>query len=358
MSKLEPRKLERMCYRQGQMLRSQDFRDLTLNEAHLRWWHNRALHRPYGIATGFEAKVDGDFVRVGHGVAYDIHGRELILTEERQIPVPDAKAPEALVLLVRYVEAAGRCGRPEPAPKCWPAKSTRFEGLEFVWQLERETTHRDGVRVARLPVQTKAAADDVPTESFSVRTASFLVSPEAGGLVFAGVMSETERDALLKKSPDPRISSAIKQLFRQSQLDYRRHTARAQSQPRVASGATIPGATTWTIWHLPGPSEGRTRFGFQVQIDASAAGFTTVPCCFAWLQGSVSSLYQGLLQKRGLLVELDSHVAEVAPEGFVFRLIVTVRAGQVDVGHVERILTSTLRKAGLYVSWLGVQSAR
>jgi hypothetical protein len=375
MSKLEPRKLQRMRYRQGQMLRSQDFRDLTLNDAHLRWWHNRALHRPYGIATGFEVNDHGDFVRVGDGVAYDLHGRALILTEERQIPYPDQEISEALVLLVRYVEPAGMCGRPEPAPECWPAQATRLEGLKFVWRLERETTVRDGVPIARLPVLTKAAVADVLTEPFLLRTASFSVSPEVGGFVFEGVMSERERDDLLTRSGDPQFRAAIKQLYRQSQLDHRRRTARALSRPRVASGTTIPYATTWTVWDLPGPSVGRMRFGFQVKIDTSAVGFTTVPCTFAWLQGRVRLLYQRLLEERGLLVELDSHVAEVAPEGFVFRLIITVhasqhvhrvertlalslRASQRQVNGVERILASTLRRAGLYVSWLGVESAQ
>ena len=49
MSQTEKRKLERVRYWQGQMLRSRDFNDMHAVEEQRRWWHNRALHNAYGV---------------------------------------------------------------------------------------------------------------------------------------------------------------------------------------------------------------------------------------------------------------------------------------------------------------------
>src|SRR5262245_45150861 len=48
---LEP---ERFRYWQGQMLRSRDFNDQTARAAEMRWWHNRAIHRAFGVCLGLE----------------------------------------------------------------------------------------------------------------------------------------------------------------------------------------------------------------------------------------------------------------------------------------------------------------
>ena len=69
----------------GQKL-GRDFRDQLAREAQLRWWHNRALHKSFGVSHGFavSAVIDaGEFVAVSVtcGVAYDCFGRELTLPD-------------------------------------------------------------------------------------------------------------------------------------------------------------------------------------------------------------------------------------------------------------------------------------
>lgn len=80
MPDLEKRALQRLGYRQGQMIRSRDFRDQQEIEDQLRAWHNRAVHDAYGIAEsvleGLEVREETVNQRPGvvveSGAAYDL----------------------------------------------------------------------------------------------------------------------------------------------------------------------------------------------------------------------------------------------------------------------------------------------
>lgn len=353
MSKLEPRDLERMRYHQGQMLRSRDFHDLATNESHLRWWHNRALHQAYGVTKGFEPVLDDKFICIHPGVAYDAYGRELVLTKQQRLELPEYDEP--LVLLVRYAGAEDVCGQPPPAERCWPSHPTGTEGIEFVWRLEREATPYDGVRISRLPTQTSAAIDNLPL-TFAPLPPAFTFRRDVGVLDFRGVMRVEERDSWLAQSGDPQFSSVIKDLFRRSQPDYRRRYARSLSRPRVASGTTIPSNTPWTRWKLPRTQAGRwTLLGYQVEIDTSAFGFTETPCYFAWLQGPVAELYCMSMAEQ-TLIEIDTHVDNVSTLGFTFRLMIRFQGGEGD--YVRRVREGVGLASGprdFYVSWIGIQ---
>jgi len=65
--------------------------------------------------------------------------------------------------------------------------------------------------------------------------------------------------------------------------NYFRALTQPIARPHLASGATIPGNTAWQPWDFMGQG----LIGVQTFIDTSAAGFTSVPCYFAWLEGSV-----------------------------------------------------------------------
>src|SRR5690606_23425466 len=47
-----PTRWERQRYWHGQLLRSTDLGDQLVQEAQLRWWHNRAIHNAYGVVAG------------------------------------------------------------------------------------------------------------------------------------------------------------------------------------------------------------------------------------------------------------------------------------------------------------------
>ncbi|HET7800194.1 MAG TPA: hypothetical protein VFL38_07220 [Humibacillus xanthopallidus] len=61
--------------------------DLAAEQAQARerlWLHNRALHGD-GIAVGLEVTVEWNTVHVSPGVAIDVLGREIVLTERRSV---------------------------------------------------------------------------------------------------------------------------------------------------------------------------------------------------------------------------------------------------------------------------------
>jgi hypothetical protein len=92
--------IQRLRFRQGQMLRSDDFRDQAAIEAQLRWWHNRALHNAYGVIHGFAVELRQTAGQwIAHvapgshiGLAYDCFGRELVLLQPQTIALPDPPA--------------------------------------------------------------------------------------------------------------------------------------------------------------------------------------------------------------------------------------------------------------------------
>jgi hypothetical protein len=65
--------------------------------------------------------------------------------------------------------------------------------------------------------------------------------------------------------PNPKADPAFRQVV-----------SRPLARPRMATGQTIPGETTWQPWKI-----GNTEVGVKVEIDTSAAGFTRVPHYFA-----------------------------------------------------------------------------
>src|SRR4030095_3370535 len=127
--------LERLRYWHGQRLRSRDFRDQTAIEAQLRWWHNRALHNTFGVSLGLRVSpvpASGSLtaVRVTCGLAYDCFGRELILQDTREIPVPTPPPRQGnlqvppMTLLLRYKDSAQFLQRNDLASVCPPCSGS------------------------------------------------------------------------------------------------------------------------------------------------------------------------------------------------------------------------------------------
>jgi hypothetical protein len=287
--------LERLRYRQGQMLRSRDFRDQLAIEAQLRGWHNRAMHNAFGVADGFEVTLDQQHrsVTICPGVAYDCFGRELIQTHQRQLPLPDTGG--IMTLLARYKDSSAFPAREAVTGACSPGAGCLFqEAVEFVWK----------------PADTLAVRDGVPLQQVDVGATPPTLTP---GFVV------------------PR--------------------ARALARPHIRSGATLPGATAWEIWDLPlGPAS--NPHAFKVRIDTSAAGFTETPCYFAWLQGSLASLSG----PEPVLTPYLSQITEASSGGFTFCLILatlTIQTGRIV--EIRQDLRAFLHERQAFASWLGIQ---
>lgn len=304
MAHLDRLDLERLRYRQGQMLCSQDFRDQVALEAQRRWWHNRALHNTFGIAEGLVVALGtaGQSVIVYPGLAYDCFGRELILRREQRLRIPPTTQP--MTLLARYKETGSFPRKDELAAVCIPGRSPLLEEQpEFVWQASNRVDVRDGVPLAQISPQ----------------------SVEGPGKI---------------------------------QLDISgRPLSRPQARPRLGSGATIPGSTPWQLWELPTP-RGTVTLGFQVEIDTAAAGFTEVPCYFAWLQGPLWNPRD----KQFLPAPLE-HIDAASISGFTFRLLMPTmpvlslgkRGGEVVNDDCENHFLAFAQKQKLFVCWLGIQ---
>lgn len=295
----EQRELERFRFHQGQMLRSEDFRDQQTVEAQLRAWHNRALHSTYGVARnvleGLAVTADGaDKVVVKPGVAYDGFGRELRLGREKSLDLPDPSEEMFLVIRSRLGDVCARNGQILEACLTSHAPADASE-VELVWLPVKGFSIRDGVPLARW--------DDVLDPTFIVQL------------------------------------------------------TRPLARPRIASGATIPGATDWNAWEVKRANRDyliKAVSSFQVSIDTSSAGFAIRPAYFAALQGQLSFTDEETgAQFIGLSL---GHIDQATNNGFVFRFFVT--AYQVAAGKKPRPvgdLRDFLLRQNAYVYWIGIE---
>lgn len=339
---------ERLRYRQGQRLQSRDFRDQAAIDAQLRWWHNRALHNAYGIARGLEPTLMGNdgnlVVRIASGVAYDCYGRELNVLREWTGRVPDAT--ESLTLLLRYKRRLLDTDSDQGGA-----------AAEFVWMPSRGLTFRDGVPVSRIPYETAAAVIMSPAIAHLVEEALMGKSRYVKNvLVVKGVLSRTDRDALLNlplentaKVADMDVGGyrrAIFDLFERSQINYGRIKGQLMARPRIAAGATVPGATRWVPWL----EHHGTLIGLQVQIDTSMAGFSETPCYFASLHGVPAA-------GTSLLTTSFAHTDSASSTAFVFRFwMLILKQPLVFEKDQEGGLLTIAGKLKLFVRWWAVQS--
>ncbi|AWB22782.1 hypothetical protein DA075_19260 [Methylobacterium currus] len=264
-----PEHLESVRYLEGDLLRAGGLDAAAASRDELRWWHNRACHRPYGIAFGLEASLgttaDG---RVGvtaqKGLAYDAYGRELILAAPATIAAPDDLAEAEIVeLALTAPEARDAGGRPETPWPCEAGAPAPSAGL--VWMRGRAGRRIDPV-LARL------------TRS-----------------------GETVR----------------------LDEDFRPFRSRGMRRPRIARGETSQLSTNWERWTVAiTDADGVLRLvvaGVQTRIDTRAAGFSGDPEAGAAPVYLASANWPAEAQKSPLAV--FGHVADATADGFTYRLL-------------------------------------
>jgi hypothetical protein len=321
MPRLKKRRLERVQYWQGQMLRARDFLDLQAVEAQRRWWHNRAVHNAYGVAEGLKSlpnsalsEVTG--IIVSPGVAYDISGRELILERQQYVALPVNLPLDQVVtwsLLMRYKPPQRRMRPDEIGEVCFNSPGSVVAGTaEFVWK----------------------AGDRIdPAEGVSIVAVRFSKGRLLG------------RDpSFIQPAPIP------------------------VARPLLAAGATVPGSTPWTPWTVvfaqaQGESSGPATMGVQTWVDTSAAGFTQIPCYFAQLEGALWNPQAGQF-----VPALFQSIAVESITGFMFRIWLQPVYRQdtrepapeertFDWGYItDPYLFGVFgQRQNLYVSWIGCQ---
>jgi hypothetical protein len=313
---LEQTEIERLRYWQGQMLRSRDFRDSARTENQMRYWHNRALHNAYGVSFGLQiAEIRKNptdpksliAVSVSRGVAYDCFGRELIVSNTRQVTIPPAPKddprlpqPKKLVLIMRYRDTAtGCCSAGDLGGVCWPVENRPGIEPEFVWTRIEYGKTTEGVPLARV----------IYDNSGAVQLDDKFIPPKA----------------------------------------------RPLARPFLASGETIPGNTPWEVWRVRTPKRVTVAVGMQTRIDTSTAGFTETPSYFAWLEGL-------WVEETGTYHPLFfTGITEASADGFIFRLLMPPLdrpRGEAFNEGFEVNFPILARRKNLYVCWLGSQAQR
>jgi hypothetical protein len=321
MNKPENRKLGRVQYWEGQMLRSSDFLDIQRIEAQRRWWHTRAMHQAFGVYQDMQASPDDSSgtlqaINVSAGVAYDCFGRELVLNYLARVLLPAAPSPEGMLTLVaRYRGMECRNETDARAAVCCISGGRSSAGtVEFAWTTNERPSPSEGVPLGRLLYSGRMPS----------RFRAFVATP----------------------------------------------THRPLARPRLGNGSTVPGNTAWQPWvyanlnsdGVPNPIE----LGVQTTVDTSAAGFTEIPQYFAWLEGSVWDAHSKQLVPT-LLQSLD----DVSINSFTFRLnlfqpppgnVIFARRSAVaaTVPSITLVQDSSsffvfAQQQQLYVAWLGCQ---
>lgn len=230
MTTLDRRDLERLRHTPGEALLSRDFRDQAALDEQARWWHVRGVHGSYGVALGLFTRpqpLSGPpaLILVSPGLAFDAFGRELLVSEIQQVPVPAVPRGESLALVLRYSQGVGI--QEDLSGACVGEAPPPLSTAELVWL--PSPTPLDGVALGRLALSEKGELEWIK--------------------------------------------------------DFQPPYARAFARPRIGSGATVAGGTAWETW-IPDVPVHVTSLGVQVRVDTRAAGFTRTPCYFAWVQGN------------------------------------------------------------------------
>jgi hypothetical protein len=298
-----PVDIQRLRHVHRELLRSRDFRDQAAASDQFRWWHNRALHNAFGVASGMSVALatDAESALVQPGAAYDRIGRELLVLAPRSVRLPSQQQPMTLVARYRAGSSPGRPG---------------INGAEaaLVWQRSGQAGGEPCGPGQGVPLAQLTYVADVPTLTV--------------------------------------VSSP----------------ARPLARPRIGNGSTPADSTPWRLWLYQAPDEPVVVLGLEVTVDTSAAGFTEVPCYFAWLQWprvADSRLPYPLYLALGF-----QYVDEPATDRFLFRVLLPLRVvaalgavlGQprpeaflLSGGRGHDDTLGVARSLGLSLCWLGIQ---
>jgi hypothetical protein len=102
-------------------------------------------------------------------------------------------------------------------------------------------------------------------------------------------LKSLSNDAMYQAAIDKLVAKDERSAVLDARFIVRR--ARGLTRPRLKSGATVPGDTAWELWTEtiinPRGTKVEADLGIQVTIDTSGAGFTELPCYFAWVEGTL-----------------------------------------------------------------------
>lgn len=313
MSTLDLPALQRPSFFEGQRLMADDLADVQTYHRELRWLHNRSLHN-WGIAFGLAVtgKRGEKAVRLQGGLALDCRGRELILSDTQELPIPavagasDGSGPATYYLTLRYAEDA-----------------------DLVPEIRNGVCGTSGA--VRRPEQPLVRWLD-PDEDFQI------------GLDIVVASIQVQNCQLLKD-----VSAA------------ERRDALPAQQPYVAAGRTQAGQTAWRLW-----PDAESPFGVATTVATTSAGFRTTPRYQAHIMGPRNfTLIDDNEERQGVV---DGYAQISLPAAASFDLIVLLPTGLIGSGtplnpaivFTEEFMLRLSQLSepgdlGWHVAWMGVE---
>jgi len=221
--------LERITWRDGQLLASRDLRDDSSFDARLRHLHIHYLHRTWGVVDGLQAGAAGHAaVVVSPGYALDTDGHELLVPAARRVPAPANVITKTTMYLVISLGTPGSaCGStiPDLSTLCPGVRNpVPIQQGELAWKTVNQVRPGRDVLLARALI--------------------------ANGRLASGVDTSIRRQAA------------------------------TMTEPRIWSDTTLPGQTGWTDGAKAPLQE------LQAVIDTGEAGFLSTPAYLARLSGT------------------------------------------------------------------------
>jgi hypothetical protein len=219
--------LQRISWRDGQVLLSSDLRDDVHSDEHLRHLHIRYQHKTWGIVAGLQVVPLGTTaVVVEPGYALDINGCDLLRPQAMRVPLPaDITVSATMYLVLSRGERLPTCATtPDLAALCpGEMNATSLEEGDLEWKTVTQVRPGADVLLARMLI--------------------------AGGHLASAVDTSVQRRAA------------------------------TADRPRTWSDATQRGQTGWI------DVRGTKVREIQAAIDTSNAGFIAMPAYFACLAG-------------------------------------------------------------------------
>jgi hypothetical protein len=304
---------ERVTYRRGQRLEARDLRDDQRRNARLRELHVRHLHDTWGIALGFDvtavsnsasgAARNATGVLVGPGYAIDEHGRDLLLPEAVQPPLPAAQGRFVLTVAYREdMEFQDPCAFPVHCFGDGPG--LRTERVRFAWRTP------DEVRFG----------PEVP------------------------VIQVTVADGAIMGTPDVRVRRYTQPLVR----------------PHIDVRVTNEGRSGWRDW-VEGAPSAQQELGLELDVDTSEAGFLRTPFYFGVLQGDFSQggdppLFEADPWPQGIAsfpLEAIGFIATANVDGFTYRILNVHGAP-----FLRSVSAVEAERRGWRIAWCGLEPVK
>jgi hypothetical protein len=172
---------DRITYREGQLLAARDLEDDFLTNQRLRRLHVHYLHNTWGISLGYavSGNAGDDTVHIGPGYAIDISAREIVLSQDIGVPVPNTAVRTDLMLVVNYQDDSAYRALPDLRNLCMPGVVDPMdERPGFAWRTP--DTLRPGLDVPLAHAAVSEGALIAPLDLSVRRNAARLVRPHVG----------------------------------------------------------------------------------------------------------------------------------------------------------------------------------